>query len=73
MLADPISSAVLHNSGTVIATCSGQRFNPEIGEDDSSSDEEASDSDESTDDDLLPRPPKQVSRVPDNSIKIWSL
>jgi telomerase Cajal body protein 1 len=67
-----VSSTVLHSSGTVIATASGQRYETVIGEDDYSSDEEDNDTVDSSDD-LSPRPPKAMGRTPDNSIKVWSL
>jgi hypothetical protein len=77
---------VLHNSGSVIATCSGQRSLTPIIEDTSSDseesdeeeieedgiDEDGSDTDESSDD-LPTRSVKATGRTPDNSIKIWSL
>jgi hypothetical protein len=67
-----VSSTVLHSSGTVIATSSGQRYATVIGEDDSSSGEEENDPDDSSDG-LSPRPPKAMGRTPDNSIRVWSL
>ncbi|KAM3074627.1 hypothetical protein ACMFMG_008055 [Clarireedia jacksonii] len=80
---DPIGSTVLHNTGTVAATCSGQRSEPSwkdrfIVDDRSSSDEgsssddgsSSSESEESTSISVSPQPP---SKVPDNSLKVWSL
>ncbi|KAH8678653.1 hypothetical protein BGZ60DRAFT_428486 [Tricladium varicosporioides] len=46
---DPVTSTVVHSSGTVVATCSGQRSTPELTSSDTSSDggSERGDSDES--------------------------
>lgn len=73
---DPIGSTVLHPSGTVVATCSGQRAEPSIKDDtisddsdeDISDDESASDSNRSQ---SMVR--KAAGRAPDNSLKVWSL
>lgn len=70
--ADPVSSTVVHSSGTVVATCSGQRTPLLSDEDDISSDEEESDSDASSGDQST-RSPRSTGRTPDNSIKVWSL
>ncbi|PQE26310.1 wd repeat-containing 79 protein [Rutstroemia sp. NJR-2017a BBW] len=84
---DPISSTVLHNTGTVVATCSGQRSEPywnggstmdyKNSSDSSSDDETGSDdessssgSEEETSTSVTPPPP---SRMPDNTLKVWSL
>ncbi|PSS16721.1 hypothetical protein M430DRAFT_19694 [Amorphotheca resinae ATCC 22711] len=69
---DPVSSTVVHSSGTVVATCSGQRTPLLSDEDDISSDEEESDSDASSGDQST-RSPRSTGRTPDNSIKVWSL
>lgn len=73
---DPIGSTVLHPSGTVIATCSGQRIetNIDVDNDDDTSDEDSSD-DESAPNSLQspPRTPKDTGRAPDNNLKVWSL
>ncbi|KAG4432246.1 hypothetical protein IFR05_012279 [Cadophora sp. M221] len=73
---DPVSSTVVHPSGTVVATCSGQRSSPAIGnsnegseDSDEGSDEEDSDDEGST----STRSSSLSSRIPDNSIKVWSL
>ncbi|KAA8571260.1 hypothetical protein EYC84_000588 [Monilinia fructicola] len=73
---NPIGSTVLHPSGTVVATCSGQRAEPSIKDDtisddsdeDISDDESASDSNRSQ---SMVR--KAAGRAPDNSLKVWSL
>ncbi|KAK2624547.1 hypothetical protein QTJ16_006497 [Diplocarpon rosae] len=84
---DPITSAAVHSSGTVVATCSGQRsFSVEDTDDGTgdgeSTDDDSSDDDNSTDSNSdsdsssgsrLSRSPKPVSTSPDNSIKVWSL
>jgi hypothetical protein len=65
----------LHNSGSVIATCSGQRAQSAIEENIASSDEEEigdDEEDESSDQFSIPRP-ERIDRIPDNSIKVWSL
>jgi hypothetical protein len=77
-----VTSTIVHSSGTVVATCSGQRSEPIF--DDCESESEESDSDEdseqsSSDDDSEVESStsslsvKLSSRTPDNSIKIWSL
>ncbi|APA13161.1 hypothetical protein SS1G_14062 [Sclerotinia sclerotiorum 1980 UF-70] len=71
-------STVLHPSGTVVATCSGQRAETNINaaDDDTSinAGEESSD-DESTSDSQKPYSAirKTKSRTLDNSLKVWSL
>jgi hypothetical protein len=64
VFADPVTSAILHSSGTVVATCSGQRSSPYPREDESDSDSE---SDTSSHSSTAPSP------TPDNRIKVWSL
>ena len=74
MKADPITSAVVHSSGTVVATCSGQRAFLSLGEDESdeASEEQASDG-EDREDQSSRHSSKPPSRTFDNSIKVWSL
>jgi len=74
MKADPITSAVVHSSGTVVATCSGQRAFLSLGEDESdeASEEQASDG-EDREDQSSRHSSKPPSRAFDNSIKVWSL
>ena len=64
VLTDPVTSAILHSSGTVVATCSGERSFPSLREDESDSDSE---SDTSSHSSTAPSP------TPDNRIKVWSL
>lgn len=64
VFADPVTSAILHSSGTVVATCSGQRSIPSLRDDGSDSDSE---SDTSSHSSTAPSP------TPDNRIKVWSL
>lgn len=84
--ADPVTSTIVHSSGTVVATCSGQRSTPttddsESSSEDSDSDEDSvEDSDESCSDEesesqsATPnQAPMLNSRAPDNSIKVWCL
>ena len=54
---------MVHNSGTVVATCSGQRSEPALFNDSDS------DSDSESDDDYS----GQLKTSQDNSIKVWSL
>jgi telomerase Cajal body protein 1 len=77
-----VTSTIVHSSGTVVATCSGQRSTPVLGDSDSCSEESDSDEDseESTSDDdstdesvTSSQSPTLNSRTPDNSIKVWSL
>ncbi|KAB8298314.1 hypothetical protein EYC80_002043 [Monilinia laxa] len=73
---DPIGSTVLHPSGTVVATCSGQRAEPKI-KDDSASDDSGEDTsdDESASDSHRSQSMirEATGRTPDNSLKVWSL
>ena len=68
---DPVSSTIVHSSGTVVATCSGQRSIPDFGdsEDDGSSDEGSSSSGEN---ETPTYSLNATSRTPDNTIKVWS-
>jgi hypothetical protein len=86
---DPVSSTVLHNSGSVIATCSGQRAAPAAGNHDdnaASSDEESDEESDEDDEDESSDSGSDggsshssvqtlgsLKRFPDNSIKIWSI
>ena len=85
---DPISSTTIHSSGTVAATCSGQRSLPlyedTISEPESSdaesssdgSDDDESKEDEGSEDDdgtESSHSSNSICGVPDNSIKVWSL
>jgi hypothetical protein len=84
--ADPVTSTIVHSSGSVVATCSGQRSEPNF--DDSESESEENDSDEESEESgsdigsdsgsegessISSQSVKLSSRTPDNSIKIWSL
>jgi hypothetical protein len=67
-----VTSTILHSSGTVVVTCSGQRSFPSLRDDASeaeSDDEQASDNESQTSNHSSEAP----SRTPDNSIKVWSL
>ncbi|KAL5330046.1 hypothetical protein ACEPPN_003570 [Leptodophora sp. 'Broadleaf-Isolate-01'] len=76
---DPVSSTIVHSSGTVVATCSGQRSSPAIGNssggsedsDEYSSEEDSEDSEDSGS--ISTRSSSLSFRIPDNSIKVWSL
>jgi hypothetical protein len=69
---DSVTSAVIHSSGTVAATCSGQRIFPSLG-DDESDDEDGEEQVNDGEDQSSGHSSKHPSRTPDNSIKIWSL
>ena len=71
MPVDPVSSTFVHSSGTVVATCSGQRSIPNLGNDDSS--ESESDSEGDSEDENSPSHSAKPHWTPDNSIKVWSL
>ncbi|TVY23678.1 hypothetical protein LHYA1_G006553 [Lachnellula hyalina] len=84
MKADPVTSTIVHNSGTVVATCSGQRSTPMIdnsgsSSEDSSSDEDSDeDSDESCSDEesksesaTSNQAPMLTSTAPDNSLNLY--
>jgi hypothetical protein len=78
--ADPVSSTVLHNSGSVIATCSGQRVQPVIEENTFSSEEDDGIDEKEQDRHFDERShhsptrlPTRTTRTPDNSINVWSL
>ncbi|RDL39823.1 Uncharacterized protein BP5553_04163 [Venustampulla echinocandica] len=73
---DPVTSTAVHSSGTVVATCSGQKTLPSVDGSDSGSDDESSGSD--SDDDSEESENSSCSahptfKTPDNSIKVWSL
>lgn len=88
LVVDPVSSTAVHSSGTVVATCSGQRSSPvweerstpsealsedsdkEVSSDESSSDEDSLSSRSST---SSRSSASSISRIPDNSIKVWNL
>ncbi|KAK0119680.1 hypothetical protein ONS95_011116 [Cadophora gregata] len=71
---DPVTSTAVHSSGTVVATCSGQRSSPglsiseEVEENDGSSDDDSDDHGSSS----VHSSPRDL-HTPDNSIKVWSL
>lgn len=71
MPVDPVSSTVVHSSGTVVATCSGQRSVPNLGDNDSS--ESESDSEDGSEDENSLSHSVKSHGTPDNSIKVWSL
>ncbi len=69
--ADTVTSAIVHSSGTVFATCSGQRSYLSFSKDevDETNDEQISDGKEQS-----PRQSSHIRpRTPDNSIKVWRL
>ncbi|CZR63410.1 related to guanine nucleotide-binding protein [Phialocephala subalpina] len=73
--ADPIGSTAMHPSGSVVATCSGQRGRPHFEEDsdgDESNDTGEDSSDEGSHDETSPSVTSQ-SRASDNTLKIWSI
>ena len=82
---DPVSSTIVHSSGTVVATCSGQRTIPDFentgsdSEDSENSEDETDEFDDPTngsddsDRDSSTHSIKSTVRTPDNSIKVWSL
>lgn len=69
---DPVTSTVVHSSGTVVATCSGQRSSPGAGHREGSQDSDDS-CGEGPDDEELSSTSSSPFRTPDNSIKVWSL
>lgn len=73
---DPVGSIVLHPSGTVVATCSGQRAEFNLADDSTSDDSDNESSDEqhaSSSPQSHARKAKATGRTPDNSLKVWSL
>ncbi|RDW69420.1 hypothetical protein BP6252_08440 [Coleophoma cylindrospora] len=73
---DPISSATVHSSGSVVATSSGQRI--PLDYEDSESESESSESDSestngSTRTSSAASSQRSHARKPDNSIKVWCL
>lgn len=72
---DPISSTAVHSSGTVVATCSGQRsFSAEASSIESEeSEDDSSDEDSDYEESRSGCSSTPMSRAPDNSIKVWSL
>ena len=79
ILQDPICSTIIHSSGTVVATCSGQRnalnFDDDslssVDSDDERPEESASSSSTSSAAPTSSRNP--LRRESDNSVKVWSL
>ena len=63
-----MTSTVVHSSGTVVATCSGQRLVDDYDEVDSSSSESDSDSDESEPSDSDESRASQISPEPSPSL-----
>jgi hypothetical protein len=79
---DPVTSTIVHSSGTVVATSSGQRSTElavEVGDSSSDEDEENSDFTSSSSEFSLPSAdssinlPKAIRKLPDNSIKVWKI
>ncbi|KAL3418477.1 WD repeat domain-containing protein [Phlyctema vagabunda] len=78
---DPVTSTIVHNSGTVVATSSGQRAAFTVGdesgsdsesESESKSDDEG-DSDSDSNEDTQTSDSEDYRRIPDNSIKVWAM
>lgn len=65
---DSIGSTVVHSSGTVVATCSGQRAKVDDIASDSSGDESTDEDDRSS----ITSTKSSISS-PDNSLKVWAL
>jgi hypothetical protein len=76
----------VHSSGTVVATCSGQRAIPDFEDSDVSSGDSESSEDETDEEDgdtnsyensdgneSSTYSVKPTGRTPDNSIKVWSI
>jgi len=71
---DPVTSTAVHSSGTVVATCSGQRSSPGAGYSEGSADSNDSSDDDSHDSELSSACSASLGRrTPDNSIKVWNL
>ncbi|KAG4421972.1 hypothetical protein IFR04_004831 [Cadophora malorum] len=71
---DPVTSTAVHSSGTVVATCSGQRSSPGAGYSEGSADSNDSSDDDSDDSELSSACSSSLGlRTPDNSIKVWNL
>lgn len=73
---DPIASTIVHSTGTVVATCSGQRSLRQVEVSDVDSD--GSSSEEDDDESHLSSTSSHYSKESaqkrfDNSVKIWSL
>lgn len=68
---DPIGSTAMHPSGSVVATCSGQRGRPYLEED--SDDDDRNDDSDADSETVEPPTVKSHSREPDNTLKIWSI
>ncbi|KAE8448672.1 hypothetical protein EG329_009098 [Mollisiaceae sp. DMI_Dod_QoI] len=64
---DPASSTAMHPSGSVVATCSGQRRRPDLEED---SDDENNEGDEDDEESL---PATSHARASDNTLKVWNM
>lgn len=73
---DPIGSTIVHSSGTVVATCSGQRARVDAAFEDGSdggSDESSDDEEDDTSNASSTRSESPISQTPDNSLKVWAL
>ncbi|CZS89322.1 related to guanine nucleotide-binding protein [Rhynchosporium agropyri] len=73
---DPVSSTMVHSSGTVVATSSGHRSSPGFESSIQGSEDSSDDSSDSESDDEGSVSTRSLSpnfRTPDNSIKVWSL
>ncbi len=57
----------MHPSGSVVATCSGQRRRPDLEED---SDDENNEGDEDDEESL---PATSHARASDNTLKVWNM
>ncbi|PVH82194.1 hypothetical protein DL98DRAFT_415466 [Cadophora sp. DSE1049] len=71
---DTVTSTAVHSSGTVVATCSGQRSSPGAGYCEGSEDSDNGSDEDSDDEELSSAYSSFIGlRTPDNSIKVWSL
>lgn len=68
---DPIGSTAMHPSGSVVATCSGQRGRPYLEENSDNDDESGNSGEDSDEEDSPPKP--LHSQASDNTLKIWSI
>lgn len=64
---DSVGSTAMHPSGSVVATCSGQRGNPGFTQ--SLESDSDSDDDESDEESVA----STLEKTPDNTLKVWSI
>lgn len=73
MKTDPVGSTAMHPSGSVVATCSGQRGTPGLNEDDDPDSDDSDDDEGSDEEEEESVASTSLHRTPDNTLKVWSI